>query len=278
MERLQKLLAAAGVASRRKAEELILAGRVAVDGKIVRQLGEKADPAQNVITVDGMPIRLEQHVYILLNKPKGAISAVSDPEGRPVVTDLVRDVKQTLRPVGRLDSATEGLLLLTNDGQLAYRLTHPRWGVEKFYLAEINGKLAKEELARLREGIKLDEGITAPARVQQVLRPGKPVLVEIVIHTGWYRQVRRMLEAVGHPAISLKRVQFGPIQLGNLPAGKWRRLNPTEVAALKNAVTEARQTAGPELPRTARTTLPAARQDAQTRMRHGVPFTKARTR
>jgi len=282
MERLQKLLAAAGVASRRKAERLILEGRVRVDGRVAARLGEKADPEKNEILVDGRPLRIEPKTYLLLNKPKGPITSLSDPFGRPVVMDLVSEVKASLRPVGRLDADSEGLLLLTNDGELAYRLTHPRWGVEKVYHAEVQGKPSGAALRRLREGIQLEEGITAPARVRPLPRKSGRPLLEVVIHTGWRRQVRRMLEAVGHQVVSLRRVQFGPLRLGNLPKGKWRRLNPAEIQALKRAVAEEpkkpAQPAFAALERTARVTRPALRQDAQTRIRRGEPFTRARTR
>lgn len=302
MLRLQKLLADAGIASRRKAEELILQGRVSVDGVVVTRLGEKADPASD-IRVDGIRIQPQSKAYIILNKPMGPITAMSDPQGRPVVTDLVKDVKQTVRPVGRLDADTEGLLILTNDGELAYRLTHARYGVEKVYHAEIQHALKKGELRKLREGVELEEGVTAPAKAWMLPKEhGRPT-VEIVIYTGWKRQVRRMLEAIGHPVLSLKRVAVGPLRLGVLPIGKWRRLNPAETAALRAAVAfpkidlrarpavgrasaergrparEAkRQADAPVPPRTGRTTLPARKQDAQTRMRRGVPPSRARTR
>ncbi|NIM05355.1 MAG: pseudouridine synthase [Armatimonadetes bacterium] len=281
MERLQKLLAAAGVASRRKAERLILEGRVTVDGRRVTRLGEKADPSRSKIMVDGRLLEAEPKTYILLNKPKGPITSVSDPQHRPVVTDLVQEVKVSLRPVGRLDAATEGLLLLTNDGQLAYRLTHPRWGVEKVYQAEVSRRPNAAALRRLRGGIALAEGKTPPARARMIPRRSGHALVEITIHTGWRRQVRRMLEAVGCPVMSLRRVQLGPIKLGNLPRGKWRRLNPAEVRTLWKAVAEPRkaQSAADREPvRTNRVTRPARRQDVQTRIRRGDLPTKTRTR
>jgi len=281
MERLQKLLAAAGIASRRKAELLILQGRVAMDGRTVTRLGEKADPLQSEITLDGRPLRFQHKVYILLNKPTGTITSLADPFRRPLVMDLVREVKENLRPVGRLDADTEGLLLLTNDGELAYRLTHPRWGVEKVYHAQVKGKPGAAALRRLRQGVELAEGITAPARVKILRAQTGTALVEMSIHTGWRRQVRRMLEAVGHPATSLRRVQFGPLRLGNLPRGKWRRLNPVEVEALRRAVGKPplkNQPVGGEPERALRLTRPAFRQEAQTRIRRGVFPARARTR
>lgn len=277
MERLQKLLAAAAVASRRKAEELLRQGRVTVDGRVAA-LGESADPEKNTILLDGRPLQFESKVYILLNKPRGPVTSLSDPQGRPVVMDLVRDVKEHPRPVGRLDADTEGLLLLTNDGELAYRLSHPRWGVEKVYLAEVKQKPNAAALRRLREGVQLEEGVTPPAQLRSLPRNRGPVVLEIVIHTGWRRQVRRMLEAVGCPVMSLRRVRFGPLQLGNLPRGKWRRLSPAEVQALKRAVAQPPAQPAPPTARTRRTTLPARKHDAHTRIRRGVPSTKARTR
>jgi 23S rRNA pseudouridine2605 synthase len=318
MLRLQKLLADAGIASRRKAEELIVQGRVTVDGVVITRLGEKADPS-NDIRVDGEQIKPQPKAYILLNKPTGVLTTAWDPQDRPKVMDLLGDVKEAVRPVGRLDVDTEGLLLLTNDGELAYRLTHARYGVPKVYHAEIQHPLKKVELRKLREGIELDEGVTAPAHAGMLERTvGRPV-VEIVIFTGWYRQVRRMLEAIGHPVIRLKRVAIGPIGLGTLPLGKWRRLNPAETATLRAAVAFAQpvpaarpaattqptgsrkpaasqspsktsrspqekrparkpQTAAPAPRRTGRVTLPARKQDAQTRMRRGTPLSRARTR
>jgi 23S rRNA pseudouridine2605 synthase len=281
MLRLQKLLADAGIASRRKAEDIILAGRVKVDGRVVTRLGEKADPAQQTILVDGQPLKLQSKVYIILNKPVGPITSVADPFGRQVVMDLVREIPESVKPVGRLDADTEGLLLLTNDGPLAYRLTHARFGAEKVYHAEVQHSLSKSQLRQLREGIELEEGVTAPARAQMVPRTHGHPIVEIVIHTGWKRQIRRMLEALGQPVLRLKRVAFGPLQLGNLPVGKWRRLNPAEVKLLWRLVEHPvpRPQAAPrELDFTARTTRPAFKQDAQTRIRRGVPPTRARTR
>jgi pseudouridine synthase len=281
MERLQKLLAAGGIASRRKAERLILEGRVTVDGRRVTRLGEKADPLRSRILVDGTPLHLEPKTYVILNKPKGPITSLSDPLRRPVVMDLLKEVKANLRPAGRLDAATEGLLLLTNDGQLAYRLTHPRWGVEKVYHVEVQRRPNAAALRRLREGVSLEEGFTAPARVRMLIRKSGCPLVEMSLHTGWKRQVRRMLEAVGSPVASLRRVQFGPIRLGNLPPGKWRRLNPAEVEALWRAVSTPQKKVQPSLrepARTGRVTRPDRKQEVQTRARRGVPSTKARTR
>ncbi len=279
MERLQKLLAAAGVASRRQAERLMLEGRVSVDGRVVTRLGEKADPDRNVIAVDGRPLRAQPKVYVLLHKPRGPVTSLRDPLGRPVVMDLVKEVKESLRPVGRLDADSEGLLLLTNDGALAYRLTHPRWEVEKVYQAEVKGRPNRATLLKLRRGVELEEGVTAPARVRLLPRKSGPVMVEITIHTGWRRQVRRMLEAVGHPAAKLRRVALGPLTLGNLPLGKWRRLTPVEVEALRRAAfPEEDQTTGLEPGRSTRVTRPDRKQEVQTRKRRGVLPTRARTR
>jgi len=236
MLRLQKLLADAGIASRRKAEQIILDGRVTVDGRKVTQLGEKADPEKNKILIDGKPLPMQEKVYILLNKPGDTITSTIDPHARDTVMSLVSDIKEKLKPVGRLDVDTEGLLLLTNDGELAHRLSHPRWGVEKVYHAEVQGRPNSAVLKQLREGIALEEGVTAPAKVKSLPQLRGRAILEITIHTGWNRQVRRMLQAVEHPVVSLKRVAYGPLQLGNLPRGKWRRLNPVEVNKLKKAV------------------------------------------
>jgi len=237
MERLQKAMAHAGVASRRKCEELIVQGRVAVNGKIVTELGYKVDPAVDVITVDGKPIQPERKVVILLNKPKGVITSVRDPEGRRTVMDYVRGVKERVYPVGRLDYDTEGLLLLTNDGALANLLMHPRHQVPKTYLATVKGIPHGDRLDKLRDGIELDDGVTAPAEVEyaDVDLDRNRAVIAITIHEGRNRQVRRMMEAIGHEVIRLKRSRYGPLTLEGVPRGKYRVLKPEEVEELREA-------------------------------------------
>lgn len=234
LERLQKIIANAGVASRRKAEELILEGSVTVNGKIVKELGAKANPEKDAIKVKGKLIHIPQRkTYIVLNKPKGYITSVSDPQGRPVVMDLLKGVKSRVYPVGRLDYDTEGLLILTDDGELAHALMHPAYEMPKTYLAKIKGVLEDKEIEKLKGGIRLREGITAPAAVRKIKRTDSNSWIEITVHEGKYRQVRRMLEGVGHPAMKLMRVRYGPVELGDIPLGKYRYLTQAEVKSLK---------------------------------------------
>lgn len=236
MERLQKVIAQSGLASRRKAEEWIAAGRVKVNGRVVTTPGVKVDPASDTVEVDGVPLAVETPVYLMLHKPAGYVTTARDPQGRPTVLDLVREVSQRVYPVGRLDYNTRGLLLLTNDGPLAYRLTHPSFGVVKVYRARLRGAVTDEAIRRLRQGVLLDDGITAPARVRLLSREHPYSWIEIGIHEGRNRQVRRMAQAVGFPVVELIRVRFGPLALGDLPEGKFRRLQENEVAALKKMV------------------------------------------
>lgn len=234
-ERLQKVLARAGVASRRASEELIAGGRVEVNGDVAA-LGRRVDPEVDRIAVDGAPVGVRSGlVHYLLNKPAGVISAASDPHGRPVATDLVPP-EPRVYPVGRLDADSEGLLLLTNDGELTLRLTHPRFGVDKEYLVAIDGTPRPGTLRRLREGIDLDDGPTAPARVSQV----GPGVLRIVLHEGRNRQIRRMCAAVGHPVTRLVRTRIGPLRDGSLAPGQWRALEVPEVRALERATTTGR--------------------------------------
>lgn len=239
-ERLQKILAAAGVASRRAAERLIAEGRVSVNGAVVQILGTKADPATDDIRVDGRRLKPPvERRYVLLNKPAGVVSTRSDPQGRPTVVQLVGATSEYLFPVGRLDYDSEGLLLLTNDGDLAARLTHPRYGVEKVYHAVVTGRPDDQAISRLERGVILDGRRTAPARVRLVkrfTRQGREeALLEVVLHEGRNRQVRRMCEVVGHPVERLTRVRFGPIGDVRLRPGEWRALTPREVEALQRA-------------------------------------------
>lgn len=235
--RLQKVLAAAGVGSRRACEALIDEGRVSVDGETVREQGRRVDPETAVIRVDGMRVSTSaSQVYLALNKPKGMVSAMSDPEGRPSVGDLVRDRKERLFHVGRLDAETEGLLLLTNDGELAHRLAHPSYGVPKTYLAEIIGPVGKDVGRRLRAGILLDDGPVTVDSFRLIDSVGNKVLVELILHEGRKHVVRRIMAEVGHPVQHLVRTAVGPVQLGSQRAGKLRPLTSQEVAALYAAV------------------------------------------
>jgi len=231
--RLQKVLAQAGLGSRRACEELISAGRVTVDGHLVTELGVRVDPKRVAVQVDGLPVQLDDSlVYIALNKPLGMLSAMSDPQGRDCIGDLVADRSERLFHVGRLDADSEGLILLTNDGELSNRLSHPRYEVAKVYLAEIEGQVPRDLGRRLREGIELDDG---PARLDgfKVIdaRPGK-ALLEVSLHDGRNRIVRRLLEAAGHPVVQLVRIRVGPIRLGDLRTGRTRVLSRAEVSSL----------------------------------------------
>jgi 23S rRNA pseudouridine2605 synthase len=235
--RLQKVLASAGVASRRKAEELIRAGRVKVDGIVVKEMGTRIDPDQAVVHVDGTRITTRTDlVYLALNKERGVLSTMSDDLGRPHVGQMLEDRSERLFHVGRLDMESEGLLLLTNDGDLAHRLTHPSYGVAKTYVAEVPGPIPKDLGRRLRAGVELEDG---PARVDSFdvmdLHANRAV-VEVVIHEGRKHIVRRLLEAVDRPVSRLVRTQIGPIQLGHQRPGTLRKLNPVEVGQLYKAV------------------------------------------
>ncbi len=232
-ERLQKLIAAAGLASRREAERWISAGRVTINGRVAA-LGEQADPERDRIAVDGRPLRSEQQkITLMLNKPVGYVTTARDPQGRKVVRELVRDIPVRLFPVGRLDINTEGLLLLTNDGELAARLSHPRHQVAKTYLVRIRGRLTDDERRRLEQGLELDDGPTAPARVEKVRCSGSHTWLEMTITEGRNRQVRRMCEAVGHPVSRLKRIRVAFLDLGELRSGRYRLLSSAEVRRLK---------------------------------------------
>ena len=226
-ERLQKVLATRGWGSRRVCEDLISAGRVTVNGEVA-VLGRRVDTNSDVVEVDGVPIGVKPGlVHYLLNKPRGVVTTASDTHGRPTVVEIVPSEPRVF-PVGRLDADTEGLLLLTNDGDLAQRLTHPSHGVDKEYLAEVEGVVAQGELRALREGIELDDGMTAPAEVSQP----SPGVLRITIHEGRNRQVRRMCEAIGHPVRRLVRVRIGTIHDRSLQPGEWRELTPAELKAV----------------------------------------------
>lgn len=234
-ERLQKVLANRGVASRRKAEELIVEGRVSVDGEVVRELGTKVDPDRADITVDGKRVRSQTLRYIMLNKPAGYITTMADERGRRTVRDLV-DVPEAVKPVGRLDRQTEGLLLFTNDGEVAHRVMHPRFEVEKEYVALLDGVPPPEALERMRRGLTIDGERTVPTMVRPVKQTEDGTVVRITIHEGRNRIVRRLFDAIGYPAITLSRTRIGPLQIGNIPRGSWRDLTPGELSQLFEAV------------------------------------------
>jgi 23S rRNA pseudouridine2605 synthase len=234
MERLHKILAHAGVGSRRQCEELITAGRVTVDGRTVRELGTKVGPEQR-IGVDGQPVKAERHVYWLVNKPRGVLCTNRDPAGRRLAVDLVPQVSQRVYTVGRLDEASEGLLLLTNDGDLAFRLMHPRFGVEKTYLVQVAGYPSAEDLAQLLKGVWLSDGHVKARQVKRLKAHGDSTWLRIVLSEGKNREIRRMLARLGHKVLHLRRTALGPVQLKNLAPGKARRLTAPELAALQRA-------------------------------------------
>ena len=239
LERLQKIIAAAGIASRRKAEELIASGHVQVNGQVVTELGSKADPESDHVRVNGKLLHgAQRHIYLLLNKPKGYVTTMSDPEKRPTVMDLIHGAKARVYPVGRLDYASEGLLLLTNDGDLAHRLMKAASHVPKTYVVKVAGTPKEEALTRLRAGISIatDEGKrvkTGPALVRVVKEAANP-WYEITLVEGRNRQIRKMFEAVGHHVEKIKRVRYGPLTL-DVPPGKFRTLTPAEIERLKSA-------------------------------------------
>jgi 23S rRNA pseudouridine2605 synthase len=233
MDRLQKVLAHAGVGSRRHCEELILRGRVSVDGRTVRELGTRVDPDEQKIAVDGTPVRAEQHVYWLVNKPRGYLCTNYDPARRPLAVDLVPHVPQRVYTVGRLDEESEGLLLLTNDGDLANRLMHPRFGVEKTYLVQVAGRPAREDLQQLLKGVWLSDGHVRARHVKRVKSQGESSWLRIILSEGKNREIRRMLARLEHKVLRLKRTAIGPVELGSLTSGKSRRLTHQELTALK---------------------------------------------
>lgn len=235
IERLQKVLARAGIASRRHCESLIEGGRVRVNGTTVTTLGTKVDPEKDHIKVDGKRIKVESRmVYLVLNKPVGCITSLSDPEGRPTVMDLIPEMKERIYPVGRLDYDTEGLLLLTNDGALACALMHPGSHIEKIYKAKVKGRLSDEGRRRLEQGgLWIAGGKTAPCQVRTVRETAQNNWIEIILHEGKKRQVRMMMKKVGHPVIRLKRVGYAFLKIGNLGLGKYRHLQPEEIGLLK---------------------------------------------
>lgn len=235
--RLQKFLSMAKVCSRRAGEKLIREGRVKVNGQVAVEPGVKVDPEKDRVEVDGKPVRLPgEHRYLLLYKPVGFVTTLKDPAGRPTVADLVGEAAGRVFPVGRLDMNTSGLLLLTDDGELAHRLMHPSFGVEKEYLVRVRGQVAPQALKQLAQGVRLEDGKTAPAVVKLLESGRESSLLSLTIKEGRNRQVRRMMEAVGHKVISLKRVRYDHLALVGLRPGQWRNLTAREVRGLKKMV------------------------------------------
>jgi 23S rRNA pseudouridine2605 synthase len=231
--RLQKVLASAGLGSRRACEELIDAGRVSVDGRVIREQGVRVDPRRAIVEVDGARVNVRDDlVYLALNKPRGVLSAMSDDRGRRTVGDYVADREERLFHVGRLDADSEGLLLLTNDGELAHRLSHPSYGVQKTYLAEVPGPIPRDLGKRLRAGVELDDGLVQVDAFRLVEMSGGRALVEVILHEGRKHVVRRMLAAAGHPVSRLVRTAIGPVRLGMLRPGTLRRLTQDEIGKL----------------------------------------------
>jgi 23S rRNA pseudouridine2605 synthase len=238
MERLNKYLAHAGVGSRRHCEELILRGRISVDGKVVRELGTKVEPSQEV-AVDGQLLHQEKPVYYLVNKPRGYLCTNHDPAGRPLAVDLVPHVAQRVYTVGRLDEESEGLLLLTNDGDLAFRLMHPRFGVDKTYLVLVAGHPHKEDMQQLLKGVWLSDGHVRARRVKRLKSQGESTWLQIGLSEGKNREIRRMLARLNHKVMRLRRTAIGPVQLGRLPPGKSRPLRMVELNQLRHAAQRA---------------------------------------
>lgn len=233
MERLQKVIAHAGIASRRKAEELILQGKVTVNGEVVKQLGTKVGP-NDVVEVNGIKVEKEAPVYFLFYKPKGVVTTVKDDKKRKTVLDFFPEVTERIYPVGRLDYDTSGILLMTNDGEFANLLTHPKYEIEKTYIAKVKGIPTREHLKQLQKGVRLDDGLTAPAKAKFLSADKRKntAIIELTIHEGRNRQVRRMFEKIGYPVMKLKRERYAFLDLTGLNAGEWRPLTPHEVKQL----------------------------------------------
>ena len=239
MERLQKVMAHAGIASRRKSEDIIKQGRVTVDGEVVKELGTKVS-ASDTIIVDGVPIQREQKVYILLNKPRETISTVDDDKNRETVVDLIEGIEERIYPVGRLDWDTTGALLLTNDGELSFKLTHPSFEFPKTYVVKAKGHMQKKDGARLAKGIKLDGVMTAPAKVSILSydRPSNTTMARITLHEGKNHQVKNMFQEIGYPVDKLTREKFGFLTTDGLQSGEWRFLTPHEIKQLEHIVSQ----------------------------------------
>ncbi|MBU1487901.1 rRNA pseudouridine synthase [bacterium] len=236
MERLQRILSQAGVCSRRQAEGLILAGRVKVNGQTIVRLGAKADPLEDRIEVNGRPLRAKEPIYIILNKPGGYVTTLSDPFHARTILELIKNVAGRVFPCGRLDKETEGLLILTNDGEFAHFLTHPKFKVAKTYMAKLGGSLREEEIDKLRKGVRLEDGFTQPAKVEILERRKDSTTIKITISEGRKREIRRMGETIGHPVLGLKRIKHGPWELSKLLLGEYREIDLEEVKAFKEGL------------------------------------------
>lgn len=242
--RLQKFLADCGIASRRGAEELIKAGRVSVNGGVIREMGVQIDESNDEVYFDGKRVRPQgKLVYIMLNKPEGFVTTVSDDKNRSTVMELVSEIPERIYPVGRLDYDTEGLLLLTNDGKLTYKITHPKNNIEKTYIAEVTGNISMDTIVKLRSGVVVDGVKTRPAKVEVIGATRLGTKLEITIHEGRNRQVRKMFEAVGCTVKKLKRTAEAGLKLGHLPLGRWRRLSESEINMLKKIGTDKKSSA-----------------------------------
>ena len=237
--RIQKFLSRAGAASRRKAEAMVLDGRVRVNGTVVTELGTRVDPTLDRVEVDGTPIRLSEARWIRFHKPAGVLCTAKDTHGRRTIYDLLPREHSSLRYVGRLDLDTEGLLLLTNDGDIANRLQHPRYKIEREYEVSVRGVLSKKDLARLRVGVVLDDGLARPVRIEVAAPVEEYGKLTLVMTEGRKREVRRLMYAVGYPVVTLRRVRFGPVKLGKLPSGKWETLSSHDVLALGKCAADA---------------------------------------
>ena len=235
-QRLQKVIAAAGIASRRECEALITAGRIEVDRQMVTELGTRVDPSRQEVRIDGVPLPKSRLVYYAVNKPAGVISTNRDPSGRPRVIDLVPSRGTRLFAIGRLDVSSEGLILVTNDGELANRLTHPRYGVAKTYRVQVAGRPAPRILAQLRRGVRLAEGLARAEQVRIKSHHKESTILEMVLREGRNREIRRVLAKVGHKVLKLTRIAVGPVRLGKLPPGECRRLSRQEITALRRAI------------------------------------------
>jgi 23S rRNA pseudouridine2605 synthase len=233
-ERLQKILSKAGLTSRRHAERLIIEGRVKVNGTVVTSLGFKADPQKDHIRVDGKSIaKIEPKAYLLLNKPRGCVTSLDDPLRRPTIRDFLQGEKRRVKPVGRLDFDSEGLLILTNDGELHQRLTHPRYGVPRTYLVKVKGIPGQKEIRRLRDGIRLDDGVSFPAKVHLVKKLKRNSWMRFTVYEGRNKLIKRMCAAISHPVIRLKRTRYGSLNLGDVKPGEYRYLTSREIQGLK---------------------------------------------
>jgi 23S rRNA pseudouridine2605 synthase len=239
LERIQKILARAGIASRREAERMVIEGRVSVNGKVVGTLGFKSDASKDHIKVDGRRLTsFEPKVMLLLNKPRGYLSTVKDPRGRPTIVDLLKNIKWRIYPVGRLDFDAEGLLLLTNDGDLSHLLSHPSFSIPKTYLVKVRGVPEGKKLERLKRGVMLEDGEAKAVSYSLIRQREKNSWVRVVVTEGRNHLVKRMFSAIGHPVLKLKRIEYGPIQLGDLPFGKFRYLTPGEMEKIKGLMAD----------------------------------------